>query len=267
MNTQTIKQIFDLIGKCAVVTGGAKGMGKGISLRLGEAGAFVIVADIDLDGAKETAAEIQSANGKAVALKLDLTNISEAVSFTELVVKTGGSYDILVNCAGIYPTEPFMTIEETSWDKVIDINLKGPYFYAQAAAQVMIQADKGGKIINIASLDALKPAWFHTHYAASKGGMTTLTKALALELGPHHINVNAVCPGPILTPGLDNALKDYAPPGVTVEQVIQGTASRMPLGRFGVPDDIAKVVLFLASSASDFITGESILVDGGSFLM
>ena len=262
----TIQQIFDLAGKCAVVTGGAKGMGKAISLRLGEAGAFVIVADVDLEGAQRTAAEVQSCGGKAAALMLDLTKTSDAASFTDLVVKTGGGYDILVNCAGIFPTEPFMYIKEASWDKVLDINLKGPYFLTQAAAQVMIQAGKGGKIINIASLDYLHPAWCHTHYAASKGGMHSLTKALALELGANHITVNAIAPGPIMTPGLGVALKEYAPPGVTVDQLIEATKSRMPLGRFGDPDDIAKAVLFLASSASDFITGETILVDGGSFL-
>lgn len=263
---QTINQIFDLAGKCAVVTGGAKGMGKAISLRLGEMGAFVIVADIDLDGAQNTTTEIQSNGGKAAAIKLDLTNMTEFSSFTDRVVETGGSYDILVNCAGIFPTEPFLNITERSWDNVFNINLKGPYFLIQAAAKVMIQTGKGGKIINIESIDYLHPAWLHTHYASSKGGIHTLTKALALELGANKINVNGVAPGPIMTPGLDKALKEYAPPGVTVDQLIEATASRMPLARLGEPDDIAKAVLFLASGASDFITGETILVDGGSFL-
>jgi len=265
----TIQQIFDLTGKCAVVTGAAKGMGCGSALRLGEAGAFVIAADIDVEGAKATAAQIQAAGGKAEALKLDLTNIADAEAFTEQVVKKAGGYDILVNVAGIYPAQPALAIDEASWDKVLNTNLKGLYFYTKAAAQVMIQAGKGGKIINIVSASYIHPTWFQAHYASSKGGLWSLTKSLALELGSQHITVNGIAPGPVMTPGLKDLLNGYAKSGggTTVDQIVQGTASRMPLGRFGGPDDIAKVVLFLASSASDFMTGETILVDGGQILI
>ena len=144
---------------------------------------------------------------------------------------------------------------EALWDKVLDINLKGLFFYTQAAAGEMVKESHGGKIINIASIDGLHPTGNLVHYDASKGGVVMVTKALALEFGPRNITVNAIAPGAIRTPGAGGS--------AVPEEVLQSFAARIPMRRMGMPDDIAKVVLFLASSASDYMTGSVVVVDGG----
>ena len=201
MANQTIRQIFDLSGKSAIVTGGALGIGKGISLRLAEAGAAVMIADFNLDAVRETAAEIKDNSGKAVAIRADTSSLTDAQKVVQAAVDTFGSIDILVNNAGIYPFSPALELTEALWDKVLNINLKGLFFYAQAAAQKMVESGKGGKIINLASIDALHQTGNLVHYDASKGGVVMVTNALALELGRHNITVNAIAPGGIQTTG------------------------------------------------------------------
>lgn len=267
MGTKTIGELFDLSGKAAIVTGGAAGIGQAIALRLAEAGAAVTIADIDTSGANQTASEIQSRGGKAIFLSADAKSADDARKTVRATVRAFGSLDILVNNAGIYPISPFMNITEELWDRVLSINLKGAFLYSQAAAEVMIKAAKGGRIINIASIDALHPNGSVAHYNASKGGLLMLTKAMALELAPHKILVNAVAPGAIRTPGTQT-LREWAAKafGVDPEQIAQGYVQRVPLGRMGEPDDIARVVLFLASGTADYITGDLIVVDGGFLL-
>jgi len=263
----TIAQLFDLSGKGAVVTGGAMGIGRGIAYRLAEAGAGVMIADLDLNVATQTAEKIKSRGGKAQAIKADVRSAADAEKVAQATVDAFGSLDILVNNAGIYPSAGFLDTTEEMWDKVLSINLKGVFLYSQAAARVMIKAGHGGRIINMASIDAVKTTGGHPHYSVSKSGVVMLTKVMALELGPHKILVNAVAPGVTETPGaiakVDSISKAK---GITIEQVAQGFLQHVPIGRLAGPDDAAKVVLFLASGAADYITGELIVADGGYIL-
>jgi len=267
MTTKTITELFDLSGKGAVVTGGAMGIGKGIAFRLAEAGASVMIADVNLEAADQTVEEIQSRGGKARAIGADVRSAADARKVARATVEAFSYLDILVNNAGIYPLMPLMQVSEELWDKVLDVNLKGSFLYAQAAAEEMIKAGRGGRIVNIASIDALQPQEMGAHYNASKGGVVMLTKALALELAPHKILVNAVAPGGITTPGVEVANKEYSQAtGIEPGVLMQGFAQRIPLQSRGEPDDIAKVVLFLASAAADYVTGTLLLVDGGYLL-
>jgi len=263
----TIAELFDLGGKAAVVTGGAMGIGKGIVLRLAEAGAAVMIADIDTEAANQTVAEVESRGGRARAISADVRSTADARKTAQAAVDAFGSLDILVNNAGIYPLVPLMQVSEEVWDRVLDINLKGSFFYAQAAAEQMIKGGRGGRIINLASIDALQPQHMGTHYNASKGGVVMLTRALALELAAHKILVNTVAPGGIATPGVAAANKQFSEAtGVPGDILMEEFNKRIPLQHRGEPDDIAKVVLFLASAAADYVTGSFLLVDGGYLL-
>ncbi len=268
MSKQKIEQLFDLSGKSVIVTGGAIGIGKGIVSWLADAGASVMLTDIDMDAANQAVAEIRAEGGKVEAIQADAASPADAKKVVKATLDAFGSLDILVNNAGIYPASPFLSTTEELWDKVMNINLKGPFFYSQAAAQAMVDAKRGGKIINVCSIDALRPTGMIAHYNASKGGVLMLTKAMALELAPMNILVNAVAPGGIMTPGTDGIRKTITDTtGITGEQIIDDFLKRVPVGRTGGADDIAKVVLFLASGASDYMCGEMVVVDGGHLLV
>jgi 2-deoxy-D-gluconate 3-dehydrogenase len=174
-----------------------------------------------------------------------------------------GTLDVLVNNAGIYPFAPVLGMTEADWDKVIDVNLKGTFLCAQAAAKQMVAQGTGGVIVNIASIDAYHPSSVGlAHYDASKGGVVMFTRNLALELGPHGIRVMAIAPGGIATEGT----RANMVPGVDIEALMKGFLARIPLGRMGVPDDIGRVALFLASDAAAYMTGSTVFVDGGVLL-
>jgi 2-deoxy-D-gluconate 3-dehydrogenase len=266
MAYKTIPQLFDLSGKGAVVTGGAKGIGQASAMRLAEAGAAVIITDIDMEAASQTVKQIKDKGGKARAVKADASSSADANRVVAATIEAFGHIDILVNNAGIFPLLPALNTSEEVWDKVLDVNLKGAFLYSQAAAREMIKAGRGGKIINIASTASLHPNPGASHYASSKGGLMMLTKSLALEWAGQGILVNAIAPGGIPTPGIQEQLKILAAAGIKEEAVKALRMARQPLGRMGDPDDIAKTVLFLASAAADYITGSMILVDGGYLL-
>jgi 2-dehydro-3-deoxy-D-gluconate 5-dehydrogenase len=270
MNIVSIAELFDLNGKTALVSGGAMGIGRGIAERLGEAGANLVIADINADESKKTVEEFKVRGYKAECVIVDISKVKEIESAVDFAVKTFGGLDILVNNAGIFPFMPALNIEETYWDRVLDINLKGTFFFAKSAAKVMTDSKKGGKIINIASIDAVHPTGNLTAYDSSKGGVLMMTKSLALEFGKSGITVNAILPGGINTPGASaGSAAMIKASGMTPEQLAAMSktfTARIPLGRQGEPDDIATVALFLASDAARYVTGATIVVDGGYLL-
>jgi 2-deoxy-D-gluconate 3-dehydrogenase len=268
MKINTIPQLFDLTGKGSIVTGGATGIGQAICFRLAEAGASVMIADIDQKSANQTLSQIKAKGGTAMAIRADVSSAADAKKAVQATLEAFGRLDILVNNAAIYPASPTLQITEETWDKVLDTNLKGTFLYSQAAAQEMIKAKRGGRIINIASASAMHASGFNAHYEASKAGMVMLTKSLALEFGPHNILVNAVAPATTRTHSQELVFEQAASiMGLSANQLMDGLAARTPLRRLGEPDDIAKVVLFLASAAADYMTGTLLVVDGGFLLL
>ena len=263
---KSIHDLFDLRSKVAVITGGAMGIGKAITMRLAGAGAKVLIADLDIDAAKKTVDEIRKLKGEAEAFQTDTSKAQSAEKVIEKTLSLFGDIHIMVNNAGIYRYLPAVQMTEEMWDLTLNINLKGVMFFAKAAANAMIAKKHGGKIINIASIDGFKPSGNLTHYDASKGGVVMLTKALAKELGPMGIHVNAIAPGGINTPG---TAKMAEASGMTQEQmaaIFKEFVKNIPLQRMGEPDDIGKVALFLASEAADYMTGHVVVVDGGALV-
>ncbi|OHA15349.1 MAG: hypothetical protein A3G52_00055 [Candidatus Taylorbacteria bacterium RIFCSPLOWO2_12_FULL_43_20] len=240
--------------KIAVVTGAGKGIGRGIALVLAREGAAVVVSDIIEDDAIKVAGEIEESGGKALAIPCDVSKKDSVDSLINQSLEKFGSLDILVNNAGVYPFVSFADMTEEDWDKVLDINLKSIFLCSQAAARVM---KSGGKIVSISSIASFVGFSGLTHYCASKGGINGLTRALALELATSKINVNAVAPGAISTPGSSV---------VSNEEAVKQTVAAIPWGRQGEPEDIAEAVAFLASSRADYITGQVLVVDGGYIL-
>ncbi len=266
MTPEPIAQLFDLAGKGAIVTGAGMGIGQAIAFRLAEAGASVMITDINLEAATQTVEQIKVRGGKAQAIHADASSAADAEKITQATVKAFGHLDILVNNAGIFPHSLILDISEDMWDRALDINIKGVYFYSRAAAKEMIKAGQGGKIVNMASMEGLHPRVDLAHYVTSKGGVVMLTKALALELAPHNILVNAIAPSGIMTPGAAEQGIALKAMGRSLKEVSDTFMARLPLGRMGEPDDAAKVVLFLASAAADYMTGSVVVVDGGYLL-
>ncbi len=243
-----------LKGQVAIVTGAGQGIGRAVALTLAREGATVVVNDIDLEKAEKVAEEIKSQGGQALPVQAD---VSKAKDVDILVKKALNSYkrvDILVNNAGVAKMTRLLELTEAEWDRTMNINIKGQFLCSKAVIAHMIK-QKRGKIVNIASLAAHIGAPGLAAYGASKGGVVQLTKALAVELGKYNIMVNAVSPGLTLTDLIKSAVKDRP-------DFIEGI-DRIPLRRAAEPEDIANAVLFLASSESDYITGQVIIVDGG----
>ena len=239
--------------KVAIVTGGAQGIGRGICLRLAEEGARTAIFDVNLDEARKTAQEIDPSGGKVIALKVDVTRSVELEDAVKQVISEFGKVDILVNNAGISLVSKLADMTEDIWDRVHNVNLKAVFLCSRAVVPHMKER-KYGKIVNIASILALRGGTYYAHYGASKAGVVGLTQGMAVELGPHNINVNAVGPGIIDTPMADH---DVAP------ELRQRLQKRIPLRRIGVPEDIANAVLFLASDEASYITGQCLYVCGG----
>lgn len=259
-------KLLDLTGKTAIVTGGAVGIGYGISYRLAEAGANVVIADINQANAEKTQAEFAQKGWKAKATRVDVSKEADVHELMISTVTTYGGIDILVNNAGIFPSITLANLEPIDFDRIIAVNLRGVYLCTKAASTQMIKQGKGGSIINVTSVDALHPSSIGlATYDASKHGVWGFTKNVALELSQHKIWVNAVAPGGIVTPGVAEMSKK-APAGVDMNKVMEAFMAKIPMHRMGEPDEIGKAVLFLASPMSSYMTGTQIVVDGGALL-
>jgi len=259
-------KLLNLSGKTAIVTGGSLGIGYGISFRLAEAGANVIIASRNLEEAEAAVNDITKQGFKAKAIPTDVSKEEDVKALVEKVIKEFGSIEILVNNAGIYPFAPLAELTAEIFDKTIAVNLRGVFLCAKYVSQEMIKKGKGGKIINISSIDSIHPSAVGlSHYDASKHGVWGFTKNIALELAKYNIQVNAVAPGAIMTPGASKAeFIDNKP--VKLERNPEPDKMDVPMGRRGVPDDIGKTVLFLASEMATYLTGSQIVVDGGYLL-
>ena len=259
-----LKELLSLEGKAAIVTGGAKGIGYGISYRLAEAGVKVLIADMDEATARKTAQEFSSKGWIAETIKVDVSNEEDVKNMVTACKDKFGSVDILVNNAGIYPPVPVAEMTAEQFEKVMHVNLRSVFLTTKYVVELMKQQG-GGKIINITSIDALHPSMIGlAHYDASKHGAWGFTKNSALELAEHKIWVNAIAPGGIATPGVAAMSQ-----GSSAEQMTDQTKAfmaKIPMHRMGEPDEIGMVALFLASDMSSYMTGSQIVVDGGALL-
>lgn len=259
VSANPLSELISLRGRTAVVTGGAIGIGRAIAQRLAEAGANVVIGDLNETQAQLTARELAAYGGKHIGATLDVNDHASVAALAQKAVDETGRLDIWVNNAGIYPSRKVLEIADEEWERVLDINLRGAFFGAREAA-LRMEANKG-VIINIVStaafnsINGANPA----HYVASKHAVAGLTKCLAVELGPRGIRTVGVAPTLTETPGVNSK---HAESDEATEALVQ-YAKNLPLGRLGLPDDIARVVLFAASDLGAFVTGTIIPVDGG----
>jgi len=252
-DVQLMKE-FDLTGKVAVVTGGNGGIGRGIAIGLARAGANIVIAARNEAKTRSVIAEIRGLNRRCVGIKCDVNNYDEIEAAVKTTLYELGGLNILVNNAGVSGGGLPQFIPEEEWDRVIDTNLKASFRLCQAAYPALVESG-GGKIINIGSEYSIFGSALVIHYAASKGGVIQLTKSLAVAWAKNNIQVNAIIPGWIRT--------DMTSPVINNESFYQSIIQRTPAGRFGEPNELAGAAVFLSSKASDFITGQSIIVDGG----
>lgn len=260
-------ELLNLNDKTAIVTGGAKGIGFGISYRLAEAGAKVVIADLDEQAGKDAVNDLNEKGWQASFVRTDVSSEEDVRRVVDAAVEQFGSLDIMVHNAGIYPQNPISSMKLEDFNKVLHVNLSSTFLTTKYASEAMKKAEKGGRIINISSVDALHPSMVGlAHYDASKHGMWGFTKNAALELTEHGITVNAVAPGGIQTPGVA-ALQPAGDVDLEVmKKNVDAFMAKIPMHRMGEPDEIGKVVLFVASDMSSYMTGEQIVVDGGALL-
>lgn len=244
-------------GKVALVTGAQQGIGRALALALAGDGADVGINYLDDRAAAErVAAEVRALGRRAVVIQADVARRGEVLAMVDAVVRELGTPDVLLNNAGVFPRMPFLEMADRDWDHVLDVNLKGSFLCAQAAAQAMVAARRPGAIVNLSS-GAIRGSPLGVHYSASKAGVIGLTRAMALALAPHRIRVNAIAPG----------LTDTAQPrhGHSEEE-LSAMGREVPLGRMARPEEIARVAVFLASDEAGWVTGQTLHVNGGSYL-
>jgi 2-deoxy-D-gluconate 3-dehydrogenase len=257
MVNETRFPTFRLEDRGAIVTGAGRGMGRVFSTALAHAGADVVVTELpgrERD-AEETAVEVRAAGRRALVVSLDVVQLSSIRAMVEQVVDQWGHIDILVNNAGINIRQFAVDVTEDAWDRIVSVNQKGLFFCSQVVGRHMIERGQGGKVINVASQMGLVGDKQRAVYCATKAAVVNLTRVLALEWAPHGINVNAVAPTYVRTPLVEALLQD--------KDVREDIVRRIPLGRVAEPEEVAGAVVFLASPASDFVTGHTLVVDGG----
>ena len=247
----------ELAGRVAVVTGAGQGIGKALARGLAQAGAAVVVADVLAENAAATARQIVSEGGRALGLRVDVSQRAQVEAMIEGALSELHRVDILINNAGVFPRGMVLELDDETWDAVIDVNLRGTWLCSQAAARVMVEQGEGGRIVNFASVAAFRPALNGAHYAASKAGIVAFTRNMALEMAPYRITVNAIAPG----------LTDTAQPryGMTEEE-IAAVGETIPLGRIAQPEDMLPTILFLCGPGGAYITGQTHHVNGGSWM-
>jgi NAD(P)-dependent dehydrogenase (short-subunit alcohol dehydrogenase family) len=299
-----LDSLLSLKGRCAVVTGGSRGLGEAIVRRLVEAGASVVFTGRGQEALQRVEAEVNATGGQVLGVQADLASLKDSQRVIDQAIERFRQVDILVNNAAVFPPSLSIEVSEKTWDQTVDTDLKGAFFLAQFAAKAMIAAGNGGRIINLLSTAALKPTGVLSAYGAAKLGLWSITQSMAKELAEHRILVNAVTPGATMTEerldklktgtlGLDEVPEDAVQTrkkmgklikaGAFVhmltswmpekmEESVKGFAvghlmsAMMPLGRTGYPDEIAKAVLFLASDMASYVSGTNLVVDGGQTL-
>ena len=255
-----------LEGKVAIVTGGGSGMGRAIAQAYAREGARIVIADVNLDAAQETVDAITGDGGGAIAVRTDVSDQAQAQAMVDAAVERFGGLDILVNNAGVGKIIPFLETTEADWDFMFDINCKGLLWCSQAAARRMIEQGRGGKIINLASQAGRRGEGLVLAYCASKACVISMTQSMALALAPHKINVNGIAPGIVDTPFWDEVDRQFAALfGWEIGEPKRKFTESIPLGRIEQPEDVTGAAIFLASSDSDYMTQQTINVDGGNW--
>ena len=245
-------------GKVALVTGAQQGIGRAMALEFAAAGADVAINWLDDEAAAAGVADqVRSRGRRAMPVEADVAQIEQAQAMVAAVERDLGPIDVLINNAGVFPRVPFLEMTESDWDHVLGVNLKGSCFCAQAVAKAMVSAGRPGVIINLTSGAAFRSSPRGVHYVASKGGVVSMTRAMALELAPYRIRVNAIAPG--LT---DTAQPRYG----SSEAELADMARSIPFGRMAQPEEIAGAAVFLASENAGFVSGQTLHVNGGSYL-
>lgn len=254
-----LNKLCGMNGKTAIITGAASGIGAGIARFFADAGVTVVIADINEELAREVESEIASAGGRAEFIRCDVTKETDCKAVADAVAAKYGKIDILVNCAGVARRRTVETLEEKDWDLAINVTLKSVFLMSKHVVPYMKKSG-GGKIVNIGSGWALKGGDKAVSYCAAKGGVWNMTRAMAIDHGPDNINVNCVCPGDIDTPMLKSECEQLG--GVYNDKYKEECAQR-PMARLGQPVDVAMCVFFLCSNMAPWVTGSSLVVDGG----
>jgi 2-deoxy-D-gluconate 3-dehydrogenase len=255
MEGEMVLEKFSLKGKSGIVTGGGSGIGEAIAKGIVQAGAEIVIAGRNKERLEEAVKEIQKFGGPVNAVQADISKMEDIKKLVDQTVEKFGKIDFLFNNAGIIRRTPSENFTEKDWDETIQINLKGPFFLAQAVARVMISQKRKGKIINTSSLAAVQGGKRVPAYVASKGGLTQVTKSMANDWAKYNILVNAIGPGWVKTELTEPLQQD--------KERFAEILGRIPLGRWAEPEDLVGAAIFLASDASDYITGQTIFVDGG----
>ena len=251
-------------GKVAVVTGGARGIGRAIVERYVSEGATCAIADIDFEGARKTSEAIKASGGKVFPVNLDVTRLESIKAMVDTVVATAGGIDVLVNNAGVVEIQSIFEVTEQVWHKVFSVNVKGLFFTLQAVAKRMVEQNRGGKIINLASEAGQRADALVVAYGATKAAVISITKTSASALIPYKINVNAISPGVVDTPmwvEVDRMIAKAT--GKAIGEPRRETELQVPYGRFGKTEDLTGIAVFLATSDSDYMLGQTVNVDGG----